>query len=94
LPVPERSAMGNGMCFELRDRNGVARVGRTVLTLEPTPALAPLDTDLSSISASAGRRTTMAPSFVPDEVGCRAYLSIRDGTWRDGSVLPWRRPVR
>ncbi len=46
LPVTE--AVGDGVWnvyLSLRDRDGRARIGRTVLTLDPQPALAPIEAD-------------------------------------------------
>jgi hypothetical protein len=46
LPIPEPIEEGRwNIYLSLRDQQGRARIGRTVLTLEPQPALSPLDPD-------------------------------------------------
>ena len=46
LPIPEVSGDGQwNIYLSLRDAHGRGRIGRTVLTLEPVPALSPLDAD-------------------------------------------------
>jgi hypothetical protein len=46
LPVAEQTADKSwNVYLSLRDRDGRARIGRTQLTLEPAPALAPLEQD-------------------------------------------------
>src|SRR4029453_13319088 len=46
LPIPEPGGQGRwNIYLSLRDTQGRARIGRAGLTLEPQPALSPLDPD-------------------------------------------------
>jgi hypothetical protein len=89
LPVPE--ALGDGrwnLFLSLRDAQGRARVGRTVLTLDPAPALAPLDPEPV---LDLGERGTFDDNGTVGscltQVGDRRYLFYSG--WNRGVTVPF-----
>jgi hypothetical protein len=89
LPVPEAAGDGRwNVYLSLRDAEGRARIGRTELTLDPVPALAPLDADPV---LDLGERGAFDDSGVVgsclEQVGERRYLFFTG--WSRGVTVPF-----
>lgn len=89
LPIPE--PIGEGcwnIYLSLRDQQGRARIGRTVLTLEPTPAFLPLDPEPV---LELGERGTFDDNGIVGSclvlAGDRRYLFYTG--WNRGVTVPF-----
>ena len=89
LPIPEPIADGRwNVYLSLRDQQGRARIGRAVLTLEPTPTFAPLEPDPV---LELGERGTFDDNGIVGSclttVGDRRYLFYTG--WNRGVTVPF-----
>jgi hypothetical protein len=89
LPIPEPIAEGRwNIYLSLRDQQGRARIGRTVLTVEPQPALSPLEPDPI---LELGERGTFDDNGIVGScltnVGDRRYLFYTG--WNRGVTVPF-----
>lgn len=89
LPIPEPAGEGRwNIYLSLRDSQGRARIGRTVLTLEPTPALSLLDPEPL---LELGERGTFDDNGIVGSslthVGDRRYLFYSG--WNRGVTVPF-----
>ena len=89
LPIPEPIGDGRwNVYLSLRDQQGRARIGRAMLTLEPTPALAPLEPDPV---LELGERGTFDDNGIVGScltnVGDRRYLFYTG--WTRGVTVPF-----
>ena len=89
LPIPEAAGDGRWSIYlSLRDQQGRARIGRAMLTLEPTPSFAPLEPDPV---LELGERGTFDDNGIVGscltKVGDRRYLYYTG--WNRGITVPF-----